>query len=89
MEHIKNGIHGTDDSSTGSCIVYRITQKISDISWTLLGNGWKCILNCVLRSVSIILNFNAFCDAHKAQRHYIVLLKSNGTRLKLEIIFRN
>ena len=32
---------------TKVCFVYRIIQEISDILWTMLGNGWKCILNSV------------------------------------------
>ena len=45
---------------------------------TMIGNGWKCILNCVSWIISIILNFNAICDAHAVQRQsYRILLKNN------------
>ena len=45
---------------------YRITQKIFDILWNMLGNFWICILNCVSWFVSFILNFTALCDAYTA-----------------------
>ena len=48
---------------TKEYFVCRITQKVSDISWTMLGNSWKCIFNCVSWFVSIVVNFNALCDA--------------------------
>ena len=32
---------------TKACFVYRVTQKIFDILWAMLGNSWKHILNCV------------------------------------------
>ena len=62
-----------------ACFVYRITQKISDKLWVILGNGCICILNCVSWFVSLILNFNALCVvAHAFQRQsYTMLLKSN------------
>ena len=41
---------------TKACFVYRVTQKISDILWPILGSGWKCILNCVSWFISVILN---------------------------------
>ena len=50
----------------------RITQKKSDILWAMLGNAWKCILKCVSWFVSVILNFNALCDAYTVQRLYRV-----------------
>ena len=53
-------------------------QKFFHILWAMLGNGCICISNCVLWLVSIILNFNALCDADSVQRlNYAVLLKSN------------
>ena len=61
---------------TKAFVIYRITQKISDIIWAMIGNDWKCILNCVLWFVSIILNLNTLSDTHAVQRH-IVLHKSN------------
>ena len=75
---------------TVACFVYRITQKISDILWARIENGWICILNCVSWFVSIILNFNALCNAYTVHRHYTVLLKRKKIFcLILEIIFRN
>ena len=50
---------------TNAHFVYRITQNISDILWTMLGNCWKSIFNCVSWFISLILNFNALCDAIK------------------------
>ena len=72
------------------CFVYRITQKVSDILWIMFENGWKCILNCVSRFVSVMLNFNALCNAYTVQRHYTELLRSNRIFcLLLGIIFWN
>ena len=42
-------------------------RKFSDTLWAIFGNGWKCILNSVTWFVSIILNFNALCDAHSSK----------------------
>ena len=65
-------------SSMKTCFVYRITQKISDILWVILENGWTCILNCVSRFVVIIPNFNALCNAYTVQiQSYTALLKSD------------
>ena len=58
--------------------MYRITQKIFDVLWVVLGNGCISILNCVSWFVSIMLNFNALCDVYAVQiQSYSVLLKSN------------
>ena len=57
--------------------VYRIKEKISDILWTMFGNSWKCIFNCVSWFLSLILNFSALCGAYTVLRHYTLLLKSN------------
>ena len=44
----------------------------------MLGNGSKCILNCVLWFVSVIINFNVVCDAYRVKvQNFIELLKSN------------
>ena len=48
---------------TKAGFAYRVTEKIYDILWAMIGNDWKCIFNCVLWFVSITLNFNALCDA--------------------------
>ena len=70
--------------------VCRITQKIFDTLWTMLGNGWKCILNCVSWLVSPILNFNGLCIAFTVQRHYTVSLRNNRIcYLILGIFFGN
>ena len=45
-----------------------VTQAISYILWTTLGNDWKYILNFVSRYVSVILNCNVFCNAYTVQR---------------------
>ena len=37
---------------------------ISDILWAMLGKGRKYVFHYVSWFVSIILNFNAFCDAY-------------------------
>ena len=63
--------------STKTCFICRITQKISDALWAMLGNGWKYIFNCVLWFISVIVNFNALCDTYTVYRHYTVFLKSN------------
>ena len=78
-------------SCTKACFVYRITQKISDTLWVIHGNSCLCILNCVSRFVSIILTFDALCDAYTVQiQIYTVLLKSNAIFfLILGIIFGN
>ena len=56
----------------------------------MLGNDWKCIVNCVSWFVSIILNFNAFCDAYTVQKEgYTMLLKSNICCLILGVTFGN
>ena len=63
---------------TKACFVYRITQKISDILWTMLRNSWICILNCVSWKVLSMLNFDVPCDVYTVQRQsYTELLKSN------------
>ena len=61
---------------TEARFVHRIKLKISNIYWTMLGNGWKCILNCVSWFVSVILNFKALCIAYTVQRHCTDLLRS-------------
>ena len=43
----------------------------------MLGNGWKCILNCLSWFISAILNFNAFFNEYTVQRHYTELLRRN------------
>ena len=48
-------------------VIYRITQKISDIVCVILGNSWICILKILSWFVSIILNFNALFDAYTVQ----------------------
>ena len=55
------------------CFVYIIAEKIFDISWAMLGNGWKCIFNRVSWFISIILNFNALRDAYTVQRQNYAL----------------
>ena len=30
-----------------ACSIYRVIQKISDIIWTMLQNGWKCVFICI------------------------------------------
>ena len=61
-----------------SIFVYRITQKISDISWVTLGNGWVCNKLFFMFFFPFILNFNALCNAYTVQiQSYTVLLKSN------------
>ena len=63
---------------TKACLIYRITQKNSNIVWIIYGNRWICILNCVSWFVSIIINFNALCDAYIVQiESYAVILKNN------------
>ena len=59
--------------------------------WSMIGNGWIYLLNCVSWFVSVILNFNALCDEYTVQRQsYTVLLKSNGIfYLMLGITFGN
>ena len=47
-----------------------MTQNISDIIRTILGNVCKCILSCVLLLVFVILHFFPFCNACIVQRHY-------------------
>ena len=42
----------------------------------MLGNSWKCILNCASWFISFILNFNALCNACTVHRH-TKLLRSN------------
>ena len=71
--------------------LHRFQQKISDILWAILGNGWICILKYVSWFVSIVLNFNVLCDALTVQRQsYSVLLKSNRIScLIIEITFAN
>ena len=78
-------------SCSKACFVYRITQKIFDILCVILGNSWICILNCVSCFVSIILNFNAFCDECTVQiQTYTVLLESSRIFwLILVVIFGN
>ena len=55
-------------------------KKIPDILWTMLGNGWKCILNCVLRFICVIQNFNALYNAYTVQKHFTELLISRTGR---------
>ena len=64
--------------------------KIPDILWIMHKNGWKCILNCGSWFVSVILNFNALCDAYTVLRNYAELLGNNRIFcLILGIIFGN
>ena len=68
--------------------ILSITQKISDILYSMLGNGRKFV--CVSQLISIILHFNALCDAHAVYRHYTMILKSDlKFCLLLGIIFGN
>ena len=46
----------------------QVTQNISDILWIIFGNDRKCILNCVSWFVSVILSFNALCNAYTVRR---------------------
>ena len=39
--------YNTSLNCTKACFIYRIAQKNCDTLWAMLGNGWKCILNCV------------------------------------------
>ena len=54
------------------------TKDFCYIIWIMLGNGWKCILNCVSLFFSVILNFNALCNAFTVvQRYYTELFISD------------
>ena len=74
--------------------VFRMLDHTKD-SKHIMSYAWKrlrkCIFTCVSWFVSIILNFNALCDAYTVQRqNYIMLLKSNIIfRLILGITFEN
>ena len=73
-----------------TCFVYRVIQKISDTLWATFENGWKCIFKCISWFASIIVNFNALCDAYTVYRYYTVLFKNNRKFcFLLGIIFEN
>ena len=70
LKHISTIIYYTKYNKINICqsavqkyLSYTGSQKISDILWAMIENGWKCIFNYVSRFVSIIQYFHELCGA--------------------------